>query len=110
VTALNRVLRVTVQAQCCVAEPGRGAGGRVLPLAEISREDLVKVRNAGTQGAFEGTSLVTDGGAATSASGVRCNEGILWLFACFARWRAGRRAARVQHVDRVIDKGLSAVE
>jgi hypothetical protein len=37
---------------------------------------------------------------------------LLAYFICwrFAGWRAARRAARLQYVDRVIEKGLSAAE
>jgi hypothetical protein len=35
---------------------------------------------------------------------------ILWLFAFIARRREAWRAARLAHIDRVISKGLSAIE
>jgi hypothetical protein len=33
-----------------------------------------------------------------------------WLLASIVAWRAARRAARMRHIQRFFDKGLSAIE
>ena len=33
-----------------------------------------------------------------------------WLFKFFAKWRAARRAARLNRIRQIVRKGLSAVE
>jgi hypothetical protein len=33
-----------------------------------------------------------------------------WLFATIVRWRAARRAAHLGRIQRIVSKGLSAIE
>ncbi|HXF53815.1 MAG TPA: hypothetical protein VNK52_06795 [Hyphomicrobiaceae bacterium] len=49
-------------------------------------------------------------GLAANEKNARRSTIVPWLVDRFTKWRAIRRAAHLQRVDRIIDKGLSAVE
>jgi hypothetical protein len=62
-------------------------------------------------GAIAGGSETTGAvGQVTADLGCRSEATMSWLLAIITKWRAARRAARLNRIRQIVSKGLSAIE